>query len=80
MNIIKVDATLDCFGLICPAPVYLTAKKIKEIKVGQVLEIVANDEETIQDIPAYCRESGQKFLKFEEEKGQFKFYIEKIKD
>ena len=77
---IKIDATLDCFGLICPVPVYLTAKKIKEIKIGQVLEIIANDEEALQDIPAYCRESGQKFLKFKEEEGQFKFYIEKVKD
>ena len=77
---IKVDATLDCFGLICPVPIYLTAKKLKEMNIGETLEVSADDEETIHDIPAFCRDQGQKFLKFKEENGLFKFYIEKVKD
>jgi len=39
----KADETLDCVGLYCPMPIVKTAKKIKEIKVGDVLEVIADD-------------------------------------
>ena len=40
----KADETLDCYGLMCPMPIFKTAVKIKEIDVGKVLEIIATDE------------------------------------
>ena len=39
----KADKTLDCVGLYCPMPIYKTAQKMKELKPGEVLEIVADD-------------------------------------
>ena len=40
----KSDEILDCYGLMCPMPIFKTASKIKEIEVGKVLEIIATDE------------------------------------
>lgn len=77
---IKKDETLDAFGLMCPVPVHLTIKKMKELKMGQVLEIIADDRDTLQDIPTWCKSSGNRLLKFEEEKGVYKFYIRKEAD
>ncbi|MEM4233298.1 MAG: sulfurtransferase TusA family protein, partial [Thermoplasmata archaeon] len=37
------DATLDARGLMCPMPIVQLAKKVKELKSGQVLELVADD-------------------------------------
>ena len=41
----KADETLDCVGLYCPMPIANTANKLKKLEVGQVLEVLADDED-----------------------------------
>lgn len=80
-NAIKADSILDCLGLFCPVPIYLTAKRMNELKIDDVLEVICDDEGIIEDMPAWCKNSGQLILRFEEEKdGVFKFYIKKVKE
>ena len=45
----KADHTLDCVGLYCPMPIVKTAEKFKELKSGEVLEVVADDKGIKQD-------------------------------
>jgi tRNA 2-thiouridine synthesizing protein A len=73
----KADATLDCVGLYCPMPIYNTAKKIKELKNGEVLVVLASDEGIKEDAPAWCRATGNEFLGIEEEGGEYRVYIRK---
>lgn len=75
----KADATLDCVGLYCPMPIAQTAKKIKDLKPGQVLEVLADDEGIKLDMPAWCQTTGNEFLGLEEEKGQYRVYVKKTK-
>jgi tRNA 2-thiouridine synthesizing protein A len=75
----KADATLDCIGLYCPVPIYNTANKLKELQVGQVLEILADDDGIKEDMPAWCRTTGNELLGIEEEAGQYKVYVKKLK-
>ncbi len=75
----KADATLDCIGLYCPMPIANTAKKIKELKVGQVLELLADDEGIKEDMPAWCRVTGNELLGIEEDGGKYRVYIRKSK-
>jgi TusA-related sulfurtransferase len=75
----RVDATLDCYGLLCPVPIIQTAKKIKEMKVGEVLEVISTDEGIKKDMPAWCRMSGQEYLGVEEEGGVYHAYLRKAK-
>jgi len=75
----KADATLDCIGLYCPVPIYNTANKLKELELGQVLEILADDEGIKEDMPAWCRTTGNELLGIEEEAGQYKAYVKKSK-
>jgi tRNA 2-thiouridine synthesizing protein A len=76
----KPDAQLDCFGLLCPMPVIQAAKKIKELRVGEVLEILATDEGITADMPAWCRMSGQEYLGQEKDGDTYRVFIRKIKD
>src|SRR4030042_523175 len=39
--LLEKDATLDARGLMCPMPIVHLAKKVKELKSGQVLELLA---------------------------------------
>ena len=73
----KADETLDCVGLYCPMPIANTAKKLKELEVGQVLEVLADDEGIKEDMPAWCKTTGNEFLGLEEKDGEYKVYVKK---
>jgi len=73
----KANQTLDCVGLYCPMPIVKTVEKIKELKIGEVLEVVANDKGIKLDMPAWCQATGHEFLGMEEEGGEIKVYIKK---
>ena len=79
-KIVKAEVSLDCFGLLCPMPIIQTAKKIKEMKVGQILEVISTDRGIQEDMPAWCRQTGQQYLGSKEEGKIIKVYIKKTKD
>lgn len=74
------DETLDCYGLLCPMPIIQTAKKIKKLKIGQVLAIISTDEGIKEDMPAWCRQTGQEYLGAEEDGDVYTIYVKKVKD
>lgn len=76
----KADATLDCAGLYCPLPIVNTAERIRELKPGQVLEIISTDEGIVTDMPAWCKSTGHEFLGAEESGGEYRVYVRKIGD
>jgi tRNA 2-thiouridine synthesizing protein A len=76
----KADKSLDCVGLYCPMPIVKTAEKMKELKKGEVLEIVADDRGIKQDMPAWCQATGNEFLGVEEGGGEIKVYVRKTRD
>jgi TusA-related sulfurtransferase len=73
-------ALLDAKGLFCPAPIYLTAKKIKEMEQGQVLKVISDDPGILQDMPAWCKASRNELVGFEEKNGTYLFLVRKAKD
>ncbi len=76
----KADQTLDCVGLYCPMPIFKTAQKIKELKTGEVLEVVADDKGIKKDMPAWCETTGHESLGMEEKEGEIKVYVKKKHD
>jgi tRNA 2-thiouridine synthesizing protein A len=79
----QTDVQLDTLGLFCPMPIIKTSKKIKELKVGQVLEVISDDEGIKKDMPAWCETTGHEYLGLEEEvKGgsiHYRTYVKKTK-
>ena len=73
----KAERSLDCVGLYCPMPIVKTAKKIKELELGEVLEVVADDKGIKQDMPAWCKTTGHEFLGMEEAGGEIRVYVKK---
>jgi len=76
----EADATLDCIGLYCPMPIAHTANRLKELEKGQVLEILADDEGIKEDMPAWCKTTGNELLGIEEEGRQYRLYVRKSGD
>ncbi len=73
----KADQSLDCVGWYCPMPIVKTVEKIKQLKEGEVLEVVADDKGIKQDMPAWCQATGHEFLGMTEEGGEIKVYVKK---
>ena len=76
----KADQTLDCMGLYCPMPIVKTAEKIKKLKTGEILEVVADDKGIKMDMPAWAKTTGHEFLGMEEKGGEIKVYVKKTHD
>ena len=75
----RADAKLDCFGLLCPMPIIETQKKNREMHVGQLLKVVSTDEGIKEDMPSWCRLTGNEFLGIEKEGDVYKVYVRKLK-
>ena len=80
---IQSDVTLDTLGLFCPMPIIETSKQMKKLTIGQVLEVLSDDEGIKKDMPAWCQTTGQEMVGLEEDSNGsrpiFKAYVKKIK-
>lgn len=73
--------TLDTTGKVCPLPILLTAKAIKDLRVGELLEVVGDDPAIADDMPIFCFRAGHRLVALEEEEsGLIRCRIEKLKD
>ena len=79
-NPIKADATTDIIYMMCPMHLLTIKKKIKEIRLNQVLAVLTDYEGALEDIPAWCEISGNEFLGVQEEDDHYKFYVRKLKE
>jgi tRNA 2-thiouridine synthesizing protein A len=75
MNIVHVDKEVDCSGMLCPMPIVMTTKAIKELEVGQVLKIVATDAGAPPDMQAWSRQTGHELLEANADDGIYTFYF-----
>ncbi len=71
------DHILDATGLYCPEPVMLLHNKIRDIAVGEVLQVLATDPSTQRDIPRFCRFLGHELLAEEEFDGNYRYLVRK---
>ena len=77
-NRVKITRTTDAVGLFCPMPVVRLKLEIEKIEPNQVLELLADDPGVTEDIPAWCKDTGNQCLLIEKnEEGIFVAYIRK---
>ena len=76
---IKADKVVDARGTSCPGPILAAKKSIAEVKVGEVMEVLATDTGTQKDIPAWAKKMGHQYLGVVEEAGYWKLYVKRMK-
>lgn len=69
--------TLDARGLFCPEPVMLLHKTIKDVEVGEVLQVLATDPATERDIAKFCRFLGHELISTVEQDKEYHFLLRK---
>ena len=75
-----VAKMLDTKGDLCPLPVVKTSKAIKEIGIGQILEVLATDPASKPDFAAWSKMTGHALLSSSEDPGPpkvFRFRIQR---
>ena len=67
---------LDVLGHYCPIPVSQTRKSLSKLEGGDVLLVLADDPETMHDIPILIERLGHRMVDVLKEAGEFRFIIE----
>ena len=75
----KADRTLDCLGLYCPEPVFKTRLELDEMKVGETLEILADDPAAESDIRSLVKNLGQELVNVTKKGDTVQIIIRKAK-
>jgi len=62
--------TIDALGRKCPIPIIMLAERIREVPVGQIVAVLADDPAAQSDVPAWCMLKSQDFVAATELPGQ----------
>lgn len=54
--------TVDCLGLFCPMPVLRLGRALREVDVGERVDLLADDPAARVDVPVWCRTRDQELL------------------
>jgi tRNA 2-thiouridine synthesizing protein A len=54
--------TIDALGKKCPIPIIMLAERIREVPIGQTIEVLADDPAAKSDLPAWCMLKSQEYL------------------
>ena len=76
---IKKQEKLDLIGFKCPIPVLKLAKKIKEIRVGDILEVDVDDPKADNDIEELVKNINIRIINKIRKKKALTFFIKKTK-
>jgi tRNA 2-thiouridine synthesizing protein A len=57
-----VALTIDALGRKCPIPIIMLAERIREVAIGETIEVLADDPAAKSDLPAWCMLKSQEFL------------------
>jgi tRNA 2-thiouridine synthesizing protein A len=77
MENLESQHELDASGLLCPEPVMLLHNKVREMKAGEVIKVIATDPSTERDIPKFCTFLEHPLLEKNVEGFQYIYWIQK---
>jgi len=70
---------VDCVGLYCPVPVIRAKEEIDQLEDGNLMELVADDPASAEDIPRWAKRSGHLLVTMRSEGEEHHFLIQKGK-
>lgn len=68
---------LDAKGLVCPLPVLRANKELRELSIGEILEVHATDNGAPRDFISFCETTGNELLESRAENDVFIIRIRK---
>ncbi len=76
---IKPDKQIDCLGLFCPIPIVKAREAIRELAVGQVLEMLSDDPASEADMKSWSKRTGHELLEIIRNGSVYRFLVRKTR-
>jgi tRNA 2-thiouridine synthesizing protein A len=54
--------TIDALGRKCPIPIIMLAEQIRDVPLGAVVAVLADDPAAYTDVPSWCAMKSQEFV------------------
>jgi tRNA 2-thiouridine synthesizing protein A len=67
--------TIDALGRKCPIPIIMLAERIREVAVGQLIAVLADDPAAQTDVPAWCMIKSHKLVRTTELPSGWEFLV-----
>jgi len=74
---LAIAASLDLKGLSCPLPIVKTAKAMKDVQPGELVEVLATDPGSVPDFNAWSKATGNQLVEQTQEGSVFRFLLKK---
>ena len=75
MSAEQIAAVLDAKGKSCPMPIVMTAKMMRDLASGQLLEVLATDLGSTKDFAAWSKATGNELVESSVEGGVYRFVL-----
>jgi len=72
-----IHLTLDTTGLLCPEPLMLLHKAVRDVDSGQIIQVLATDPSTERDIPKFCTFLGHTLVLQDKQGEKYTYLIQK---
>jgi tRNA 2-thiouridine synthesizing protein A len=69
------EVVVDARGLNCPLPILRARKALKEIAVGETIEVLATDPGSMADFEAFARQTGDELVSAEKPGPHFRYVL-----
>jgi tRNA 2-thiouridine synthesizing protein A len=69
--------TIDALGRKCPIPIIMLAERIREVPVGGLIAVLADDPAAKTDLPAWCGMKSQEFVTVSEHGPGWAFFVKR---
>jgi len=74
---VTIAMSLNLKGLSCPLPIVKTAKAMKDLPPGEVVEVFATDPGSVPDFKAWAQSTGNQLIESTQEGAVYRFVLKK---
>ena len=79
LEVFNPDAQIDCTGLFCPMPIVKTREAIRQMGVGQLLEMSSDDPASEADMKTWAQITGHELVRIARAGAVFRFLVRKTR-
>jgi len=76
---VKPDRALDCVGLYCPEPVFRIRIELDNMRIGEIMEVLADDPAAEADIHSLVKRLEQEIVNVSKHGNTVRILIKKVK-
>jgi len=74
-----ITTTVDARGQSCPGPLVTLHRALKDLRQGDLLELLCTDPGARSDVPSWAKLSGNELVEATEEDGVLRYVIRKAR-